>query len=182
VWGFEYSSCRIGTHAYTFNRKHRTGFTENRASGSQGPKSTCCVAAETCFINLTHQALYDNLRAFIKWGIGLQIAGEFGWCPPTAASCSGVTRQGVVLTDLLSLLVGVLQEANSEGRERERSLLTIKKWLKVGKHNALLGHTASGRDGESPFGLMARLAAAEQGPDIVVVVSCTSEVLFSTMQ
>jgi hypothetical protein len=34
-------------------------------------------------------------------------------------------------------------------RERERSLLTIKKLLKVGKHNALSGHTASGRSGSS---------------------------------
>ena len=34
-------------------------------------------------------------------------------------------------------------------RERERRLLTIKKLLKVGKHNALSGHTASGRSGSS---------------------------------
>jgi hypothetical protein len=34
-------------------------------------------------------------------------------------------------------------------RERERSLLTIKKRLKVGKHNALSGHTASVRSGSS---------------------------------
>ena len=33
--------------------------------------------------------------------------------------------------------------------ERKRSLLTIKKWLKVGQHNALSGHTASGRSGSS---------------------------------
>jgi hypothetical protein len=36
-----------------------------------------------------------------------------------------------------------------EERERERSLLTIKKLLKVGKHNAQSGHTASGRSGSS---------------------------------
>ena len=33
----------------------------------------------------------------------------------------------------------------ARARERERSLLTIKKCQKVGKHNALSGHTASGR-------------------------------------
>ena len=41
-----------------------------------------------------------------------------------------------------------LRERERE-RERERSLLTIKKRPKGGKHNALSGHTASGRSGSS---------------------------------
>jgi hypothetical protein len=54
------------------------------------------------------------------------------------------------------LLDAVADEGGEEGRERaredrerERSLLTVKK---VGKHNALSGNTASGRTGSSMDG------------------------------
>jgi hypothetical protein len=41
------------------------------------------------------------------------------------------------------------REREREKRERERVLLTLMKWLKVRKHNALKCDTASGRTGSS---------------------------------
>ena len=60
----------------------------------------------------------------------------------------------------------------------ERSILTITKWLKVGKHNALSGDTAPGRTGSaltastlalSPFGHGVRPSAAM--PDSTIYAS-----------
>ena len=61
-------------------------------------------------------------------------------------------------------------------REREREdggegevLLTIKKWLKVGKHNALSGNTASGRTDPAQH----MTAMTERG--VKMVSECESE-------